>query len=122
MFYPFAVILTFLLPLDHEVDKMSLSHANEIWKYIMNLIFFQISDLDSDNPATVHPSNQKIKKVTLQHAEENPRKVCKNVCKSQNVCPNIFHIHYIPLGLGTFAWLLKVSILIYIYVESGDKL
>ena len=45
MFYPFAVILNFLLPLDHEVDKMSLSQENEVWKYIMNLILFQISDL-----------------------------------------------------------------------------
>ena len=43
MFF-FAVILIFLLPSDHAVDKISVSHANEIWKYIMNLIWFQISD------------------------------------------------------------------------------
>ena len=42
-----AFILIFMLPLDHAVDKMSESHANEIWKYIMNLILFQISDLGS---------------------------------------------------------------------------
>ena len=40
----FAVILIFLLPSNHVVDKMSVSHANEIWKYIMNLILFQITD------------------------------------------------------------------------------
>ena len=43
-FFVVAVILIFLLPLDHAVNKMSVSHANEIWKYNMNLILFQISD------------------------------------------------------------------------------
>ena len=38
-----AVILIFLLPSDHAVDKMSVSHANEIWKHIMNLILFQVT-------------------------------------------------------------------------------
>ena len=40
----FAVILIFLLLLDHAVDKMSVSLANEVRKYIMNLILYQISD------------------------------------------------------------------------------
>ena len=41
----FAVIFIFMLPLDHAVDIMSVSHMNEIWKYILNLNLFQISDL-----------------------------------------------------------------------------
>ena len=41
----FAVIFTFMLTLDHAVDKMSVSNMNEIRKYIINLILFQISDL-----------------------------------------------------------------------------
>ena len=35
----FAGVLICLLPSDHVVNKMSVSHANETWKYIMNLIF-----------------------------------------------------------------------------------
>ena len=48
-----AVILIFLLPLDHAVEKMSLSHANEIWKDIMNL--FQMSDFGKIPP--FHPKD-----------------------------------------------------------------
>ena len=33
-----------IFPLNHAIDKMSVSHANEIWKYIMNFILFQIID------------------------------------------------------------------------------
>ena len=97
MIYPFAVILTFLLPLDHEVDKMCLSHANGIWKYIMNLILFQIVIwiFIILQQFTLPP--KRLKKVTLQRAAENPKKVCKNVCKSQNACPK-----YISYTLHTF--------------------
>ena len=42
--YVFEVILIFMLPLDHAVDKMSVNHANEILKNIMNSVLFQISD------------------------------------------------------------------------------
>ena len=37
----FAVILIFLLPLDHAVDKMSVGHANENEIYIPNFILFE---------------------------------------------------------------------------------
>ena len=40
VFFVVAVIYIFLLLLDQAVDKMSVSHANEIFKYIMNLIMF----------------------------------------------------------------------------------
>jgi hypothetical protein len=45
----FGAIFVFVLPLDHAVDKMyvTVSHANEIWKYILTLILFQISDWGS---------------------------------------------------------------------------
>ena len=31
----FAVTMSFLLPSDYGVDEMSVSHAKEIWKYIL---------------------------------------------------------------------------------------
>ena len=43
----FAVVLIFLLPSDHVVDKMSVIHANEIWKYVLYMIF------NSYNPVKV---------------------------------------------------------------------
>ena len=46
----------------------------------------------SHNPAKIHPYTKKIKKVTLQHAPENPEKVFKSVCKSQNVCLYVIFI------------------------------
>ena len=55
----FAAIFIFLLPLDHEVDKMSESHGNEIWKYIMNLILFQISYLGFSLSCKSPPFHQK---------------------------------------------------------------
>ena len=42
-----AFILIFLVPSDHVVDKMCVSHGNEIRKYVMNLILLI---LDSYNP------------------------------------------------------------------------
>ena len=39
----FAVTLIFLLPSDHVVGKVSVSHGNELWKYIMNLIVLETS-------------------------------------------------------------------------------
>ena len=40
----FAVILIFLLPADHVVKKMSVSHANENEIYILNFILLKITD------------------------------------------------------------------------------
>ena len=57
--------------------------GNTIWTSFC----FKLAILNSHNPAKVHPFTQKIRKVTLQHAPENPKKVGKSVCKSQNVCP-----------------------------------
>ena len=37
----FAVIQIFLLPSDHAVDQMSVSHANEIGIYILQFILFE---------------------------------------------------------------------------------
>ena len=42
---------------------------------------------DSYNPTKIKPSIQSIKIITLQHAPGNPEKVCRSVCKSQNVYP-----------------------------------
>ena len=37
----YAVILIFLLPSDHSVNKMSVSHANKLLTFIMYLILFE---------------------------------------------------------------------------------
>ena len=66
----FAVIFIFLFHLDQAVNKLSVNHANDILKYILNLIFFfKLVIWDSHYPAKVHPSTKKIKKVILQHAQ-----------------------------------------------------
>ena len=61
----------------------------KFWNILWTWFCFKLVILDSYNPAKVHPSTQKIRKVTLQDAPENPKKVCKGVCKSQKVCPHI---------------------------------
>ena len=94
----FAAILIFLLPIDHAVDKMSVSHAKKIWKYILTLILFQKNDL---GVSKVNPSTKKIRKVTLQCAPENPKNVCVSVCWSQNGCP--------LLTESAISWLLETS-------------
>ena len=76
----FAVILIFLLPSDHVVEKMSVSHANENEIYILYFILLKITDYRFLKSYTSPASQQ-------QHAPGNPIKVCKSVCKSQNVCP-----------------------------------
>ena len=57
--YVFCSYLNFLLPLDHAVDKMFLRHANEILKYILNLIMFKICDLGFSLSCKSPPFNQK---------------------------------------------------------------
>ena len=36
----FAVMLTFILPLEHEVDEMSVTHVNQIWINLLVAISF----------------------------------------------------------------------------------
>ena len=55
----FAAILIFLLPVDHAANKMSLNHAKEIWKYILTLILFQISDWGFSKSCKIPPFHQK---------------------------------------------------------------
>ena len=61
--YFFCSYFFFLLPLDHAVDKISVSHANEISKYIMNFICLKLVIWDSHYPAKFHTFTKKIKKV-----------------------------------------------------------
>ena len=74
----FAVILIFLFAFRSCGSKMSVSHKNKIWKYITNLILFQVTDFcDSHNAAKVYPSTRNIRQVSLKHAPGNPKRFAK---------------------------------------------
>ena len=77
----------FLLPLDRAVDNMSVSHTKEIWKYIWPWFDKWFGNLIILQKSTLKPKI--LEKVTFQHAPENPKKVCKRVCKSQHVCRKV---------------------------------
>ena len=89
MMWYFAIILICLLPSYHGVEKMSVGHANENEIYIMYFIVYclkitEYNFLQYYKSPSFHP---KSRIVTLQHAPGNPKKVCRSVCRSQNVFP-----------------------------------
>ena len=101
----FAVIYIFLLPSDHVVDKMSVSHANLIWKYIMYLILFEnywfenYWFLKSYKSLAFHPTNLRNFFATCARKS---KQVCKDVSKSKMFA----HYWFRGCGLGVFLYVL----------------
>ena len=80
----FAVILMFLLPSDHAENKISVNHANEIWKYIMTFILFKITDF-------AEPSTQKVRNLFCTMCKEI-KKRCAKVSVSHKMLAHAWNI------------------------------